>query len=165
MPATNSVTIRRGVASDTPFLLNLERQSDFAAHWTEQEYLRMFQYERDGAARLVLIAESLPKGASLEEKSHILGFVVARHLTPEWELENIVVDPMARRKGIGRRLLDALLAEARETNSDGIFLEVRESNTAARALYQRVGFERIGQRRSYYSNPSEDAVLYRCRSD
>jgi [ribosomal protein S18]-alanine N-acetyltransferase len=161
MPATKSVTIRRASGSDVPFLLALERRCDSAGHWTEQQYLKMFQYERDGAARAVLIAESTLLEESLEEPSRILGFLVARHLAPEWELENIAVDPIARRKGIGRRLLNALLAEAGETNSHAIFLEVRESNAAARALYERNGFKETGRRRSYYRNPEEDAILYR----
>jgi ribosomal-protein-alanine N-acetyltransferase len=57
--------------------------------------------------------------------------------------------------------MDALLSAARETNSDSVFLEVRESNVAARSLYEKAGFEQEGRRKSYYTNPMEDAVLYR----
>ena len=88
------------------------------------------------------------------------GFLVARHMPPEWELENIVVAPAVRRIGIGKQLMDALLFQAQETNSDAIFLEVRESNTAARHLYEKLGFRENGRRKAYYSNPTEDAVLY-----
>ena len=90
----------------------------------------------------------------------MLGFLVARRVVSEWELENIVVAPEVRRKGCGQRLLDALLVHAANTNSDSIFLEVRESNAAARALYHRAGFRQTGQRKSYYTNPAEDAILY-----
>ena len=86
---------------------------------------------------------------------------MARHLAPEWELENIVVAPAARRTGLGKRLLNALLSQARETNSAAVFLEVRESNTAARSLYEKTGFQLTGRRKAYYTNPQEDAVLYR----
>ncbi len=72
----------------------------------------------------------------------------------------MVVTTSARRKGIGNQLLTALIAEARETNSDSVFLEVRESNVAARALYEKSGFRSTGRRKSYYSNPLEDAILY-----
>ncbi len=68
---------------------------------------------------------------------------------------------MARQKGIGKRLFESLLAAARETNSSSVFLEVRESNAAARTLYEGVGFEPTGRRKSYYTDPIEDAVLYR----
>lgn len=90
-----------------------------------------------------------------------LGFLVARYIAPDWELENIVVDPNARRRGLGKHLLDALLAKARETNSESVFLEVRESNGSARALYESAGFHQTGRRKSYYSGPAEDAILYR----
>jgi ribosomal-protein-alanine N-acetyltransferase len=89
-----------------------------------------------------------------------LGFLVARHIAPQWELENIVVASAARRKGVGKRLLDTLLAHAMSTNSDTVFLEVRESNTTARSLYESRGFHETGRRKSYYTNPQEDAVLY-----
>ena len=90
----------------------------------------------------------------------LLGFLIARHLPPEWELENVVVAPSARQKGVGRQLLEALLTAARETNSESVFLEVRDSNTAARSLYERTGFQQHGRRKSYYSNAIEDAILY-----
>ena len=93
--------------------------------------------------------------------SGVVGFLIARHLAPEWELENIVVAHIARRKGLGKLLLNALLSAARETNSDSVFLEVRESNAAARTLYEKAGFEQTGRRKTYYTNPTEDAVLYR----
>jgi len=100
-------------------------------------------------------------GLKAVQGSGIVGFLVAHHLAPEWELENIVVAPTARHRGIGKRLLEALLDAARETNSSAVFLEVRESNTAARTLYEGSGFEQTGRRRSYYASPSEDAILYR----
>jgi [ribosomal protein S18]-alanine N-acetyltransferase len=94
----------------------------------------------------------------------VQGFLVARHVASEWELENIVVAPLARRKGLGQQLLDALLVAARETNSSSVFLEVRESNAAARCLYEKAAFEQTGRRKSYYTDPVEDAVLYRFQS-
>jgi ribosomal-protein-alanine N-acetyltransferase len=94
-------------------------------------------------------------------KKGVLGFLVAQHLAPEWELENIVVAPAARRKGVGKRLIEWLLEEARGAQSESVFLEVRESNTIARALYETTGFQQVGRRKSYYSAPSEDAILYR----
>jgi len=102
-----------------------------------------------------------PSNAGQNPGAKISGFLVARHLAPEWELENIVVAPSARRIGLGSRLLNALLANARETDSEAVFLEVRESNAAARSLYEKAGFEPTGRRKAYYTNPAEDAVLYR----
>ena len=76
-------------------------------------------------------------------------------------MENIVVAPSARRKGLGKKLLAALVAAAEETHSAAVFLEVRESNIAARTLYETAGFEPTGRRKFYYTNPGEEAVLYR----
>jgi ribosomal-protein-alanine N-acetyltransferase len=144
--------------------MTLERRSATAGHWTEEQYRQAFPSE--AVRRLVLVAEDSPTIAPGREINSAagtrpLGFLVALHLPPEWELENIVVDPTARRKGLGLQLLDALLAAARETDSSSVFLEVRESNAAARSLYEKAGFEHTGGRKSYYTNPPEDAVLYR----
>jgi ribosomal-protein-alanine N-acetyltransferase len=154
------VQIRQAINADIPSIMKLEQQSATAGHWTEEQYRLAFQPE--GARRLVLVAE-VPR--FVPEATRVgtgpLGFLVALHLPPEWELENIVVAHAVRRKGIGKRLLGALLAAAKETNSASVFLEVRESNAAARTLYEAGGFEPTGRRQSYYANPSEDAVLYR----
>jgi len=137
--------------------MSLERQSPTAGHWTEGLYRQVFRPE--GPVRLLLVAESrdLKPGA---EGPSILGFLIAHHLAPEWELENLVVAPGARRKGLGTCLLEALLHAARETNGS-VFLEVRESNAPARALYENAGFKQTGRRHSYYKSPSEAAILYR----
>jgi ribosomal-protein-alanine N-acetyltransferase len=136
-------------------MLHLERSCASSAHWTEEQYQEMFSQAKADMQRLVLLGGELP--------GEMLGFLVARHLAPEWELENIVVAPTARRIGLGMRLIQALLVKARETNSEAVFLEVRESNTAARALYEKTGFALTGRRKAYYTNPPEDAVLYRLR--
>lgn len=144
-------------------MLNLDHSSATAARWTEQQHRQLFASA--GAERLVLVAET-PFAANNEAAAphagpSILGFLIARHLAPEWELENIVVASSALRQGVGNRLLHALLATARETDSHTVFLEVRESNAAARNLYEKAGFKPVGRRNCYYTNPPEGAVLYR----
>ncbi len=133
----------------------MERECPAAAHWSEKQYAELFG-EGGGSERLVVAASASSggKGAAL------LGFLVARQVAGEWELENIVVAPDARRQGVGNRLLGALLTKAVETDSAGVFLEVRESNAAARGLYEKAGFRQSGRRKSYYADPQEDAVLY-----
>ncbi|PYX49433.1 MAG: ribosomal-protein-alanine N-acetyltransferase [Acidobacteria bacterium] len=144
------MNIRRATLADIPSMMHLDRHSPAAAHWTQEQYRQAFQHE--GPDRLLLVAES---------SSGILGFLVALHLAPEWELENIVVAPTSRREGIGKRLLNTLLAAANETNSSAVFLEVRDSNAAAQTFYEEAGFNHTGRRKSYYTDPAEDAVLYR----
>ena len=138
---------------DVAEMILLERQCPTTAHWTEQQYLDLFAARGESPARLALVAEE--DGAST-----LAGFLVARNVPPDWELENIVVAPTFRRMGIGKKLIDALLVQAQHTDSEAVFLEVRESNTAARCLYENLGFRETGRRKAYYANPSEDAVLY-----
>jgi [ribosomal protein S18]-alanine N-acetyltransferase len=148
-------TIRVAASTDVSALIALVHSSATAAHWSEDHYHSAVAQIADGT-RLVLIAEE-----SDSEGKRIIGFLVAAQVPPEWELENVVVAASERRKGFGKRLVEAFLERARETDSEAVFLEVRESNQAARALYQAVGFQQVGRRRSYYAAPAEDAVLYR----
>ena len=87
------------------------------------------------------------------------GYVVGWHVMNEAELANLAVEPVARRNGVGRKLLDAMLDDAVRRNIDRVFLEVRESNAAARQLYVARGFEQVGRRRKYYRSPEEDALI------
>jgi len=153
------VQTRNATLADIPAILSLERQSPAAGHWTEQQYRDMLQ--SGNTQRLVLLVETTIPPSTAGPASRILGFLVAHHLTPDWELENIAISPEERRQGLGKKLLDALLAAVRRTSSVSVFLEVRESNSAARSFYQNAGFEQTGRRKSYYANPTEDAVLYR----
>ena len=141
-------------------MIRLECQSPTAAHWTEAEYERMFEMSAPSATRIFLVAEREPRIGLRDEISPVLGFLVARQIAPEWELENIVIAPEVRAKGIGTGLMQELLARAKQTHSEAVFLEVRESNVAARALYAKLDFRETGRRKSYYVNPIEDAILY-----
>ncbi len=89
------------------------------------------------------------------------GFAVASWLPQEEEaeVESVVVDARYRRQGVGGALLRACMMAAAQAGAAGIRLEVRASNAAAIALYQRNGFVSSGMRRAYYSAPVEDAVL------
>jgi ribosomal-protein-alanine N-acetyltransferase len=77
----------------------------------------------------------------------------------EWEIENIAVTGAARRCGLGSRLVGELLDHVRSRGGKTVFLEVRESNRAARALYEKWAFIEVGRRKAYYQNPVEDALI------
>jgi ribosomal-protein-alanine N-acetyltransferase len=79
----------------------------------------------------------------------------------ESHLLNICVRPESRHQGIGRKLLRHLVSIARRHNAEVMFLEVRPSNTMARALYEDEGFNELGSRRDYYpaGNGREDAII------
>ncbi len=70
-------------------------------------------------------------------------------------------DPTRRRQGIGTRLVENILQTGRLHGARQIFLEVRETNLNAQALYLKHGFDVVGRRRAYYSNPKEDALIMR----
>lgn len=95
-------------------------------------------------------------GASLDGElvAALLAWVVAAEL----EINVVVVAASARRSGLGTRLVDHVLQRARAEGAEQAFLEVRQSNTAARALYLRCGFAETGLRRGYYRD-GEDAIL------
>ena len=97
----------------------------------------------------------------IEEEVTIQGFLVARTVEREWEIENIAIAGAARRRGLGSRLLGEFLDLARKRGAESVFLEVRESNRAARALYAKWAFVESGRRNGYYHEPDEDAVVYR----
>ena len=141
-------------------MIRLERQSSTAAHWGEAQYGHLFQGGDRSQPRLALIADCDLAEQLRKEAPKVVGFLVAHTMGADWELENVVVADDFRGKGIGTRLIEEFLARARQAKSQSVFLEVRESNTAARALYAKVGFREMGRRKSYYTAPLEDAVLY-----
>ncbi len=77
----------------------------------------------------------------------------------ESELHNIVVSDKMRRCGIGESLLREGFKLCSERAAEVLYLEVRDSNNAARALYEKLGFYTVGRRKEYYKTPTEDAVL------
>lgn len=99
-------------------------------------------------------------GCFLLTESH--GFLLGRVIAGEAELLTLAVDPQARRAGLGRALVVRFAAEARAREADSAFLEVAESNAAARALYAACGWRAAGRRRGYYQppeGPAEDALV------
>jgi [ribosomal protein S18]-alanine N-acetyltransferase len=140
---------RRAVPEDIPALIALESRAATAAHWTTDQYEAVFSSETP--SRVILIAE----------ETGVQGFMVGRAVGEEWEIENLAVAGPARRRGVGTRLLGEFLSSAREQRAQAVFLEVRESNLAARRLYEKLSFVEAGRRKRYYHEPEEDAIVYR----
>ena len=91
-------------------------------------------------------------------KGVIVGYAVCSQVADEGEILNLATAPGARRKGIGRALLAAVLQWLGEHGAVKVFLEVRRSNEAAIAMYEAAGFATLGVRPNYYRRPTEDAV-------
>lgn len=142
------MNVRLATPSDVPAILAIERASPGAAHWSEREYAQI--WDESAVSRKVFVAGD----------EEVLGFLVARVVAGEWELENIAVKPELRGQGIGSALVRRLLQWARDGQGTRMMLEVRESNTPARKLYEKLGLAVSGRRRDYYRDPTEDAILY-----
>lgn len=94
-----------------------------------------------------------------DEDKEVVGAVFMSVIASECELQNIVVSQKNKRQGIGERLLKRGLLISAERGAEVLYLEVRDSNNAARALYEKLGFHTVGRRKEYYKTPTEDAVL------
>jgi [ribosomal protein S18]-alanine N-acetyltransferase len=98
----------------------------------------------------------------------LVGYCIAMRGVEETHLLNITVRPASRRLGHARRMLAALVVHARAEGGRRLWLEVRESNDEAHAMYVRLGFEQVGVRKAYYPAPEgrrEDAVVMSLRLD
>lgn len=96
-----------------------------------------------------------------ETAEGVAGYLVALDAADEGEILNLAVAPGGRRHGIGRALVDHALDSLARRGVRQVYLEVRESNAPARALYAAHGFREVGRRAQYYRRPVEDAVILR----
>lgn len=93
------------------------------------------------------------------EDGRVLGYVGMMCVLDEGQIINVAVHPDARRRGVGRSLMDAAQTYAKERGIVFLSLEVRESNIAARSLYSSLGWEEQGIRKGFYSHPVENACV------
>ena len=168
------VRVRPARPSDQPRLVEIASHSATAAQWNPAEYFKLFapneaEAQPSSEVNSPVVAPQIDQqtGAQpqsrtvlvVEQDAKVVGFIVGRRLDNEWEIENIAVTGAARRHGLGSRLVGELLDIVRSRGGDTVSLEVRESNRAARSLYERWGFLEVGRRKMYYQNPQEDALV------
>jgi ribosomal-protein-alanine N-acetyltransferase len=148
------IEFRNGRPEDASFVVSLVGRAPSAAQWSTAQIKEILKEETDSLVlhRLLVV----------EEEGMARGFIAGRMLPPECEIENVVVEASRKGYGFGSLLLKEFLEQARAAGCDRAFLEVRESNRAARRLYEKWGFRVTGRRARYYENPQEDAVLYAC---
>ncbi len=96
-----------------------------------------------------------------EEDGQVVAYVGSQSAPPDADVMNVAVAPSHRRQGRGEALMLALMDALRALNRESLSLEVRQSNTPALALYERLGFVQVGKRPKYYHNPVEDALILR----
>ena len=111
------------------------------------------------------VASELDNGLSLWlvalEGETVAGYVGSQTVLDETDMMNIAVHPDFRRRGIAQALVESLVKQLRQRGSRCLTLEVRASNSPAIALYEKLGFQKIGRRKNYYRNPREDALILR----
>ncbi|MBI5582692.1 MAG: ribosomal protein S18-alanine N-acetyltransferase [Deltaproteobacteria bacterium] len=145
--SSDSACLRRAQRSDLPEILDLERQS-FSQPWTRA----LFQEELAKLPPTLYVYRSTPAGP-------LGGYLCFWTVAGELQLINIAVHPEQRGTGLGRRLMEFLLQEARRRQAEKIFLEVRPSNLPALRLYTRMGFQVLYRRPRYYEPEGEDALV------
>ena len=95
------------------------------------------------------------------ENDAVVGYIGSQSVEGESDVMNVAVLPQYRRQGIARELITRLVSALKEKGNHCLTLEVRDSNTAAIALYEKLGFRQVGRRPNYYRNPKEDALILR----
>jgi ribosomal-protein-alanine N-acetyltransferase len=123
-------------------------QASFSNPWTREMYLA--ELEQPDVSFFYLARG--PSGA-------VVGFCAFWRVLDELHINNLAVVPEHRRAGVGSALLARVLEEGARLGAARATLEVRASNVAARALYERFAFRVAGVRRAYYSHPVEDALV------
>lgn len=140
------MAIRPLSPNDVPAVITILKSAPEAANWSERSIAEAAAY----AGGVVLVSEL---------GSEVTGFLIARVTGDEAEILNLAIAPERRRKGDGRALIEAVLAESKLRGVKRVFLEVRDSNENAIAFYSKHGFSKVGRRPAYYRDPEEAALL------
>jgi ribosomal-protein-alanine N-acetyltransferase len=137
-----NVVTRAALPSDLDEIARIQSASPGATSWKAADFL--------AHQCLVALAEG-----------RVVGFIACRRTAAdESEILNLAVDPQFRRRGVARQLVEQVL----ESAGGALFLEVRESNHAARKLYESMGFQVIALRKNYYNEPVESAIVMKFHS-
>src|SRR6476660_4666872 len=154
IPATS-----RGVSSslmtehDLREVVEIEESSGLS-RWGWAAYYAELQ----GTNRHLMLVARVAEGEHKRGRSRLAGYIVARMGVDELHINNVAVREPYRRLGIGRALLDRILAEGKRSELPGEVVELRAGNTAALALEEEYGFRVTARRSKYYSEPVVDAL-------
>lgn len=130
-----------------PAVADLERRV-FASPWSEQS--------------LALLCSENAFGFAVCEGDAVIAYAGMLTVLDEGQITNVATHPDYRRRGFAALVLTALLEEARSRQLAFVTLEARESNEGAIALYRKLGFEVVGKRPRFYTNPTEAAWIMQC---
>lgn len=139
------IEINRMTIKDVPEIAHIEKQC-FTVPWSEQSF-------RDE------MSNKLAVYFTAKDNGKCIGYAGFWNVSGEGGVTNVAVLPEYRRRGIGSRLVAEMVRVGESLKLDLLTLEVRKSNTAAQSLYEKFGFEIIGERKRYYSDNGEDAHI------
>jgi ribosomal-protein-alanine N-acetyltransferase len=161
--ASPALSIRPATRRDLPAMLAIERAS-FSDPWSEEAFATALALDR---MRVFVAEQGAGDGAPARGDAgpSLVGYVVALAAGAEADIADLAVTSEVRRRGIGRMLLEHIVGELGGEGVRLVYLEVRESNRAARAMYEAGGFAAVGVRRRYYRHPVEDALILRREID
>jgi ribosomal-protein-alanine N-acetyltransferase len=149
-PTQATVTLRRMTIADLDALLPYEEVMFGTEAWSRNAYLEELA---DTRMRYYVVAEAAD--------GSLLGDGGLLTIGETAQIVTVGVLPAARRRGVGRLLVRALVTEARRRQAEEVLLEVRVDNEAAKRLYESEGFLVIGSRKGYYDRGRVDAVVMR----
>lgn len=157
--------IRTFNPSDVESLLAVQDEAFPVSQWRASDYMRLAA----APGGMILVAEAeTADGATAQSREgrvhwrsrgQVVGFAAASQQADEAELKNIAVRTPYRRQGVARALLEELHRRLLEAGANRVYLEVRPSNTSARELYLSVGYSLRYERKMYYQDPPEDALV------
>lgn len=142
--------VRKFHKEDLPAILRIQAENRTAAQWLARDYENL----AGDPHGLILVAE-----IETATTPTTVGFTALHRIMDEAEIRNIAVARQHQRRGIAKALLAETCRRLTEVGARRIFLEVRSSNQAALNLYQTAGWALHSQRKSYYRDPSDDAII------
>jgi [ribosomal protein S18]-alanine N-acetyltransferase len=141
------ILVRDLTVADLPAIMAIEQES-FSTPWRDSTFAGLMQRNDSDLIGMTRLGR-------------LLGYAVCWTVGDQAELGNVAVAVEERGQGVARALVEAALERVRGRGARECFLEVRESNAAARQLYETMGFRGVGRRRNYYMKPVEDAIVMR----
>lgn len=151
MSPGKEIAIRDATVADVDAIAEIERTT-FSDPWSPRSFRELVG--RPDVVFEVAVTDDGPNAP-------VVGYATLYLAGADGDLANLATAAGARRRGTGRRLLRHALDTARTRGTHVVFLEVRESNLLARALYESEGFTGVGRRARYYAHPVEDALILR----
>lgn len=130
---------------DIAQVAEIERQI-FSIPWSE----KAFRDSMESDNTIYIVAK---------ENDNVAGYAGMYLSFEEGNITNVAVNPLSRRKGIGEKIVRDILNRAYEKGVRDVFLEVRETNSVAIALYEKIGFKEEGIRKNFYDKPRENALI------